>query len=54
MDGGQYPQMRIETEKNKNDIVVESGNNFVLNQNVFVFENNKIKNISSTNEPIKK
>ncbi|MGP1448894.1 MAG: hypothetical protein ACTTKQ_04245 [Filifactor alocis] len=54
MDGGQYPQMRIETEKNKNEIVVESGNNFVLNQNVFVFENNKIKNISSTNEPIKK
>lgn len=54
MDGGQYPQMRIETEGNKKQVVVEAGNNFVLNQNVFVFENDKIKNISSTNEPIKK
>ncbi len=51
MNGGLYPQMEITNDKK---IVVTANNSYMLNKNVFAFEDGKITNIESINAPLKK
>lgn len=54
LDGGLYPQMEISGTGVDAKITVTTDNTYVVNKNVFAFADNEIKNIESTNAPLKK
>lgn len=54
LDGGLYPQMEISGTGSDAKVTVTTDNTYVANKNVFAFSENQIKNIESTNAPLKK
>lgn len=52
-DGGYYPKLSFEKHKDRDAIVITAENTYAVNENKFLFEKDKLENISSDLKPIK-